>query len=69
LTQDAVGQSSHGGHVGGSVAIALAATVFVKPDIQNPVLRVFDAPMFANTTGEYFGLGCVAADVVASFPS
>ena len=61
MAEEAEGQAADGGEVRAAVAVLWAAGVFAEGDVQNPVLAVFDRPMFTDRVGQRLGLeraGC-----------
>ena len=68
LAEEAEGEAADGGEVGTAVAIWLSARVFVEGDVENPVLAIFNRPVFADRVGERLGLRRQAADVEAGLP-
>ena len=63
LFQQAQSQASHRRQVGGTVSILLSPCVFGERNIENPVLAVLDAPMFANGNRQRLRAGRMTADV------
>ena len=60
-------QVPKGDPVGGGIALAEAAFVFAKDDIEPPVQAIFDAPMAAHRVGKHVGIGRHRADEGALF--
>lgn len=61
-------EPAQGAEVGRSVAILLTSGVFAEGDVENPMLAVFDAPVFANGIAQFLGPRRQATDVHSVFP-